>query len=287
MHVVTKGRVFGAPIPVVSIGAIVIAGTAALTLQILANHSLMGRATPVSLALTWAMSTAGAWTLAVLLALFLAGLAPRISAAIPRTVVLLLLAVLCVATAVTRRSLVDPLLPSVGQQGLTGIELWVRFLVRWSGPGAMVALAVIAFPAWRARQAAVGVLPAPVATTPTTDAPLTTIFSLDTVIVRIGDRSIPVDLSQVHWIGAAGNYAELHGASGRHLARITMADLERRLDPARFVRVHRSAIVALPSIRAVRPRPSGSAEVLMVDGAVVPLSRVGRKALEARLGSRV
>lgn len=287
MHVVTKGRVSGVPAPAVSVGAIAIAGTAALTLQILANHSLTGRSTPVSLALTWAMSTTGAWTLAVVMALFLAGLAGRIRAAVPRLLVLLLLAVLCVATAVTTRALVDPLLPSMGQQGLTGIDLWVRFLVRWSGPGMLVALAVVAFPAWRAHQAAVGALPEPVVRTPTVDASPSTIAPLDAVVVRIGDRSIPVHLSQVHWIGAAGNYAELHGTEGRHLARITMADLERRLDPARFVRVHRSAIVALPSIRAVRPRPNGGAEVLMEGGATIPLSRVGRKALESRLGSRV
>lgn len=286
MHVVTKGRVLGAPAPVVFTGAMAIAGAAALTLQILANHRLTDRATPLSTALTWAMSTTGAWVLAVVLALFLAGLAVRIRMFIPRTVVLLLLAVLCVATAVTVRTLVDPLLPTSGQQGLTGIELWLRFLVRWSGPGTMVALAVVAFPAWRAREAAEAVLPAPGAGTPTVDAPLASTSQLDTVVVRVGERSVPVELSHVHWICAAGNYAELHGASGRHLARITMADLEQRLDPARFVRVHRSAIVALPSIRAVRPRPNGSAEVLMVDGAVVPLSRVGRKALEARLGTR-
>lgn len=269
------------PVPAVSVGAIALAGTAAITLQILANHRLTGRPTPVSLALAWAMSTTGAWTLAVLLSLFLAGMAVRIRDVVPRTAVLVLLAVLCVTTAVTARALVDSLLPSTLQQGLTGADLWIRYFVRWSGPGTLVALVVVAFPTLRARLSG---STQRVATPP--PSPLATTDPLDVVVVRIGERAIPVELSQVHWIGASGNYAELHGATGHHLARITMADLERRLDPARFVRVHRSAIVALPSIRAVRPRPNGSAEVVMVDGSVVPLSRLGRKALEARMGSR-
>ncbi|MBC7896557.1 MAG: LytTR family transcriptional regulator [Cytophagaceae bacterium] len=277
----TKGRVSLMPAPAMSVGVIALAVTAGITLQILANHRLTGRPTPVSLALTWAMSTTGAWIFAVLLSLFLAGLAVRIRLVVPRAAVLIMLAVLCVTIAVTARALVDTLLPSTVQQGLTGVDLWIRYFVRWSGPGMLVALAVVALPTLQSRLT-VGAQPE---ATPS-PSPEPTTDPLDVVVVRIGERSIPVALSQVHWIGAAGNYAELHGATGHHLARITMSDLERRLDPARFVRVHRSAIVALPSIRAVRPRPNGSTEVVMVDGTVVPLSRVGRKALEAKMGSR-
>jgi two-component system LytT family response regulator len=64
-----------------------------------------------------------------------------------------------------------------------------------------------------------------------------------------------------------------------------MAELELRLEARRFVRVHRSAIVALDAIREVR-RHGASHEVVLADGQVLPLSRVGRKALEARLGQR-
>lgn len=284
MQLVTKGRTSALPAPAAWASAAAIAGTAGLTLQILATHRLTGRPTPVSLALTWAMSTTGAWVLAALTALILAGVAVRIRPLVPRLTVLFLLAIVCVVTAVTVRALVDPMLPSMGQQGVTGLELWYRYLVRWNGPGMLAALALVSIPLWRNRLRAevAPLVPEP----PSEDAASPTDAPLETVVVRVGDRSIPVDLTEVQWIGAAGNYAELHVRTGRHVARITMADLERRLDPARFVRVHRSTIVALPSIRAVRPRPNGGAEVVLVDGAVVPLSRVGRKALEARMGAR-
>jgi DNA-binding LytR/AlgR family response regulator len=68
--------------------------------------------------------------------------------------------------------------------------------------------------------------------------------------------------------------------------RETLSGLEGRLDPARFCRVHRSAIVNLSRIRGLTVLQSGDAEAALAGGATVPVSRGLRKALEAALAGR-
>ena len=106
------------------------------------------------------------------------------------------------------------------------------------------------------------------------------------VLVR-GDgriRFVPVD--EIEWVEAADNYVRLHAGEERHLVRDTMAALERRLDPARFARIHRSAIVRLDRIRELQPTFNGEYTVLLASGARLTLSRGYRDAVLARLGER-
>jgi two-component system, LytTR family, response regulator len=106
------------------------------------------------------------------------------------------------------------------------------------------------------------------------------------VLVRGDGRIRFVPVEQIEWIEAADNYVRLHAGGERHLVRDTMAALERRLDPARFARIHRSAIVRLDRIRELQPTFNGEYSVLLASGTRLTLSRGFRDAVLARLGAR-
>jgi two-component system LytT family response regulator len=91
--------------------------------------------------------------------------------------------------------------------------------------------------------------------------------------VRTRDRFVIVPASDVRWIGAAGNYAELSVDGGTHLVRATIAELERRLDPSRFARIHRATLVSLDRVREVIPASHGDFDVVLDDGTKLKLSR--------------
>ena len=98
-----------------------------------------------------------------------------------------------------------------------------------------------------------------------------------------------VDASEIDWIEAADYYVCLHCGGASHLLRETMDDIETRLDPQQFFRVHRSAIVNLSRVREIHPLFRGDCELRLADGAAVRLSRNRRRAFEARfaqVGSR-
>ena len=107
--------------------------------------------------------------------------------------------------------------------------------------------------------------------------------SMRRFLVRSGDRQLVVNADEVDWIGAADDYCELHVGGRAHLVRQTMNELEGRLDPARFARIHRSTIVALDRVREMHPHVRGDWDVVLRDGTVVRLSRTYRATFEARL----
>lgn len=92
-----------------------------------------------------------------------------------------------------------------------------------------------------------------------------------------------LDVGDVEWIEATGVYATIHEGGREHLVREPLAALEARLDPSRFARIHRSAIVALDRVAELRIDDRGSCRVVLRDGATLPLSRRQREALENRL----
>jgi two-component system LytT family response regulator len=97
-------------------------------------------------------------------------------------------------------------------------------------------------------------------------------------LVRARDRTVVVDVDQIEWIEAADYYATLHVAGGKaHLLRETLNELEQRLDPAKFFRVHRSAIVSLERVREIHPLFRGDCELVLRDGTHVRLSRTRRR----------
>jgi two-component system LytT family response regulator len=96
-----------------------------------------------------------------------------------------------------------------------------------------------------------------------------------------GRRIIPLD--EIEWIGADDYYVAVHAGGRRHLLRESMSSLEARLDAARFVRVHRGAMVNIARVRELRTS-GGDVVVILQDGTRLPVSRRRRPALLAALG---
>jgi two-component system, LytTR family, response regulator len=72
---------------------------------------------------------------------------------------------------------------------------------------------------------------------------------------------------------AIGDYVAVHAASGMQLLHLSLNKLETRLDPQRFVRIHRSHIVNLDQVKAFRRQDASTLVAVMADGAILPVSR--------------
>jgi two-component system LytT family response regulator len=101
---------------------------------------------------------------------------------------------------------------------------------------------------------------------------------------RGNTRFVPA--ASVDYITASGPYVELHVGGEAHLIRERMLELERRLDPSVFVRIHRSTIVRLSQVESIRQRPGGDIAVRLKDGTYLPVSRRLRDEVERRLRDR-
>ncbi|HUP87712.1 MAG TPA: LytTR family DNA-binding domain-containing protein [Longimicrobiales bacterium] len=110
---------------------------------------------------------------------------------------------------------------------------------------------------------------------------------LDRVVVKSAGRSILLKAAEVDWIEAADYYVKIHSGKQSHLLRESMNTLETRLDPERFFRVHRSAIVNLDRIREIQPYFRGEHVVILEDGTKLKLSRARRDKLETALRQRL
>jgi two-component system LytT family response regulator len=108
---------------------------------------------------------------------------------------------------------------------------------------------------------------------------------VDRVLVKAEGRIRFVAVDDIEWVEAADNYVRLHAGAERHLVRETIRSVEARLDPTRFVRIHRSTIVNLSRVRELQPTFNGEYAVLLTSGAKLTLSRTYRDAVRARLGS--
>jgi hypothetical protein len=99
--------------------------------------------------------------------------------------------------------------------------------------------------------------------------------------VRKRGKEIMVEVADIDWIEAAGNYAVLHVGGDTLEIRSTLTKLEGELDPRRFVRVHKSYVVNVARIAEVTPWISGDWRIRLQDGAEVNLSRRYRQRFEA------
>lgn len=107
---------------------------------------------------------------------------------------------------------------------------------------------------------------------------------LERLAVEIRGTVRPVLVQEVDYITSDGPYAELHVAGRRHVIRETMQTLEERLDPSKFMRVHRSVIVRLDLIESLERGAGGDGELRLKGGARLRVSRTRREALERWLG---
>lgn len=107
---------------------------------------------------------------------------------------------------------------------------------------------------------------------------------LDRLVVKGGGTTLFIRAADIDWIEGAGVYVNLHVAGKELLYRSALNDLAGRLDPLRFVRVHRSAIVNIDSIQELQPISHGEFEIVLKDGHRSRVSRTYRAQLEKRLG---
>jgi two-component system LytT family response regulator len=93
------------------------------------------------------------------------------------------------------------------------------------------------------------------------------------LVIKDHDRFILLKTEDVHWIGSATNYAEVHAGPRTYLLRMTISDLEARLDPGRFARISRSTIVGIGQVEEIKPLWHGDFEVFLRDGTALRMSR--------------
>lgn len=99
-------------------------------------------------------------------------------------------------------------------------------------------------------------------------------------LVRMLNREFLIAAVDIDWAQASGNYVNLHVAGRVYPLRSTMAQFETQLDPAHFVRIHRSHLVNIYRIASIEPLDSGDARVHLHDGTIVACSRRYRDALK-------
>ena len=106
------------------------------------------------------------------------------------------------------------------------------------------------------------------------------------LIVKSSGQVVFVKQSEIDWVEAADYYSCLHVGAKAHLLRRSMAELENELDPAIFCRIHRSAIVNLNRVRALKVGEEGEYAVQLEGWQTLRLSRRYRAQLQQRLGVR-
>jgi two-component system LytT family response regulator len=107
---------------------------------------------------------------------------------------------------------------------------------------------------------------------------------LDRLVVKGGGTTRFIRVADIDWIEGAGVYVNLHIAGKELLYRSALNELSGRLDPMRFVRVHRSSIVNIDSVLELQPISHGEFEIVLKDGHRSRVSRTYRVELEKRLG---
>jgi two-component system LytT family response regulator len=107
---------------------------------------------------------------------------------------------------------------------------------------------------------------------------------LERLRVRSRGRVLLVKSGEVDWIDSAGNYAQLHVGRETHKLRDRLKALEARLDPAQFLRIHRSTIVNVDRIRELRQGPNREYELTLTDGTRLAASRSYNKRLRQVAG---
>ncbi len=107
------------------------------------------------------------------------------------------------------------------------------------------------------------------------------------ILVRGLERAFFIEVADIQRVAAAGNYVEVHARGSVHLVRETLSGFFAQLDPAEFIRVHRSHVVRIGFIAELRPMFHGDYELLLRDGATLQLSRRYRALLPAAIRDRL
>ena len=97
--------------------------------------------------------------------------------------------------------------------------------------------------------------------------------------IKAQGRIYVLDVEKIDWVEAADKYVRIHSGKDEHLLREPIHHLQRRLDPSRFVRIHRSTIVNLSAVRELKPLVHGEYRVYLRDATELTLSRTCRARL--------
>jgi two-component system LytT family response regulator len=107
---------------------------------------------------------------------------------------------------------------------------------------------------------------------------------LKRLTIKLAGRTILLPTDEIDWIETYGNYLKVHAGRESHLIRGTMQSLEAKLDPERFVRVHRSCLVNIEKIKEIYPRSNGDQDLVLQSGQKLMMSRNYRDKFFAVLG---
>ncbi len=105
----------------------------------------------------------------------------------------------------------------------------------------------------------------------------------DQMTIRIRRRMFALEVNDISWIQGASQYSRVHTKSGEYLLSRTLASLECELDPRKFFRIHRSAIVNAAHVREVRSSGDGRYNIYLHGGQSLPMGRARREILEKLL----
>ncbi|HEU5217897.1 MAG TPA: LytTR family DNA-binding domain-containing protein [Gemmatimonadales bacterium] len=93
------------------------------------------------------------------------------------------------------------------------------------------------------------------------------------LFIRAAGGVTPIAVAAITWFEARGDYVAAHAGGIRHLLHLSLNRLEQRLDPERFIRIHRTHIVNLDHVKAFRPQGKGRLQAELADGTLLPVSR--------------
>lgn len=102
--------------------------------------------------------------------------------------------------------------------------------------------------------------------------------------IKLTGRTILLPVDEIDWIETYGNYLKVHTGRESHLIRMTMQSLETKLDPEKFIRVHRSVMVNVEKIKEIYPRSNGDQDLVLQNGKQLMLSRNYRDKFFGLLG---
>jgi two-component system LytT family response regulator len=109
---------------------------------------------------------------------------------------------------------------------------------------------------------------------------------LERIVVKDGARVQVIPAAKLDWVEAEDDYVSLHSEGRAFLKQQTIASLEERLDPSRFLRIHRSVIVNLERVERIEPYTKDSRVAILAGGTKLPVSRAGYARLMELLEAR-
>lgn len=106
---------------------------------------------------------------------------------------------------------------------------------------------------------------------------------IDRVVIKSGGRIYFLKIEEIDWVEGAGDYLSLHAGNQTHLIRETMGNFHSKLNPKKFLRIHRSTIINIERVKEIRPLSKGEYVITLTNGVRLNSSRGYRQALQELL----